>query len=261
MARKALCVGINDYPGLEGDLRGCVSDARAWAALLSGHYGFAASDVRLLLDREATRAALLGGLDRLLAGARPGDVLVFTSSCHGTYVPDRDGAEPAYDAALCPYDYRSNLVLEDELCERFANVPAGVRLVFVCDACHAGAVSRHAPPGAGYRRARFLAPEEWGGRSFDDVARVRPRASPAAARNDLLLAGGRAHQYCYDARFGDAHHGALTYYALQAIREQGYELSWAELHALVCERMAGARFPQQPRLEGRDEDRKRRVFS
>ena len=34
MARKALCVGINDYPGNESDLRGCVNDARAWAELL-----------------------------------------------------------------------------------------------------------------------------------------------------------------------------------------------------------------------------------
>jgi len=30
MSKRAVCVGINDYPGVENDLNGCVNDARAW---------------------------------------------------------------------------------------------------------------------------------------------------------------------------------------------------------------------------------------
>ena len=41
MAKKALCVGINDYPYDGSDLNGCVNDALAWADLLVGHYDFA----------------------------------------------------------------------------------------------------------------------------------------------------------------------------------------------------------------------------
>jgi len=262
MARKALCVGIDDYPGVAGDLRGCGNDARAWAGLLTAHYDFAASDVRLLLDGQATRAAILGGLDRLLAGARAGDVLVYTHSSHGTYVPDRDRSEPRYDEALCPYDYRWNLIIDDELRERFANLADGVQLVFVSDSCQSGAVSRFTDA-AGGRRARFLAPEEWGGRSFEDVAHVRPRRAkqPGSARQEILLAGCKPHQYAYESRFGAVHHGALTYHALQAIRENGYHLSYADLHARLCELLADARFAQDPRLEGRDGNEKRRVFS
>ena len=34
MANRALCVGINDYPGSNMDLAGCVNDAKDWQALL-----------------------------------------------------------------------------------------------------------------------------------------------------------------------------------------------------------------------------------
>ena len=37
MALKALCVGINDYPIANADLRGCVNDAKAWANTLNRH--------------------------------------------------------------------------------------------------------------------------------------------------------------------------------------------------------------------------------
>ena len=30
MTKKALCIGINDYPGTDSDLQGCVNDATDW---------------------------------------------------------------------------------------------------------------------------------------------------------------------------------------------------------------------------------------
>ena len=32
MTKFALCIGINDYPGTDSDLAGCVNDANDWAA-------------------------------------------------------------------------------------------------------------------------------------------------------------------------------------------------------------------------------------
>ena len=40
MTKKALCVGINDYPIAGMDLKGCVNDAKAWSTLLRKHYDF-----------------------------------------------------------------------------------------------------------------------------------------------------------------------------------------------------------------------------
>ena len=48
MRKKALCVGINDYPYEGNDLNGCVNDAKAWAKLLADHFDFPQSDVRVL---------------------------------------------------------------------------------------------------------------------------------------------------------------------------------------------------------------------
>lgn len=59
MARRALCIGINDYPGTDSDLSGCVNDAHDWGAMLQAR-GFTVST---LLDAQATRAAMHGAID------------------------------------------------------------------------------------------------------------------------------------------------------------------------------------------------------
>ena len=84
MAKKAFCVGINDYPQEGMDLRGFVNDANALATLLNEHYDFPKADITVVLDQEATYKAMIAGLKSLLAGASAGDVLVFTNASHGT---------------------------------------------------------------------------------------------------------------------------------------------------------------------------------
>ena len=81
MAKKALCIGINNYPGTQMDLQGCVNDANDWAAALTQR-GFAVSN---LLDSAATKAAMMTAMEDLIATASTGDSLVLTFSAHGTY--------------------------------------------------------------------------------------------------------------------------------------------------------------------------------
>ena len=100
------------------------NDATAWRQLLVDHFGFAAGDVRLLLDGEATKAKVMAALKDLLAGAKSGDTLVFTNSSHGSYVADTDGDEEKYDEVLCPYDIEDNDIRDDELRELVAGIPA-----------------------------------------------------------------------------------------------------------------------------------------
>ena len=83
MTKKALCIGINDYPGTQNDLSGCVNDANDWAAALAAR-GFA---VTKLIDAQATKAAMVGAMSALIAGAARGDTVVITYSGHGTWVP------------------------------------------------------------------------------------------------------------------------------------------------------------------------------
>jgi hypothetical protein len=270
MARKALCVGINDYPGEGSDLNGCVNDAKAWAALLVDHYDFASSDVKILLDAEATKSAMISGLKALLLGARSGDALVFTNSSHGTYVADTDGDEPTYDEALCPYDTDENLIVDDELRELFAGLPAGVDLTVISDSCHSGTVTRAAVSEnlpirtPDDRRVRFLHPSLIGRKILSNPWKATDRSRlkhPQSKMKDLLLSGCTPSEYSYDALIGGKYHGAMTYYALQAIRDAEYAITWRQLHSRLGVLLEDGGYPQHPQLEGTTARKRRRVFS
>ena len=46
MSKRALCMGINNYPGTHMDLSGCVNDARDWAAELTVRGSAVGADFR-----------------------------------------------------------------------------------------------------------------------------------------------------------------------------------------------------------------------
>jgi hypothetical protein len=264
MAKRALCVGINDYPGTADDLEGCVNDAHAWAALLAGHYDFAKRDVKVLIDDEATHRAVKTAIKGLLRGARAGDVLVFTNASHGTYAADADGDEPGYDEALCPWDAKDHLLLDDELRELFADIPAGVRLTVLLDSCFSGTATRAWPgddrPSS---RPRFLPPEHIGHRSIDTrAARRRTPKGPESAMREILLAGCSDHQESNDVAFPEGAQGAFSYYALRAIADAKYRIGYATLIAKVQASLRANRFDDQtPQLEGKAANKRRQVFT
>ena len=271
MAKKALCVGINDYPGEGSDLNGCVNDARAWADLLIKNYSFPSGSVSLLLDAQATKAAIMDGLKKLLAGAKSGDVLVFTNSSHGTYLADTSGDEPMYDEALCPFDCDRNLIVDDDLRELFAGLPKGVAFSVISDSCHSGTVTRAAIneniPGLKTpddRRVRFLHPSLIGksvlANPFQAVDRSKVKY-PQSKMKDVLLSGCTASEYSYDALIGGKYHGAMTYFALQAIREANYDLTYSQLRSRLLYLLDEAAYPQHPQLEGAAANKKKRIFS
>ena len=267
MAKKALCVGINDYPYDGSDLNGCVNDANAWAAVLKELYGFA--DVALLLDAEATRVRMLDGLKTLLAGAAAGDVLVFTNSSHGSYRADTDGDEEKYDEILCPYDIADNDIADDDLRQLFANLPAGVHLTVVLDNCHSGTATRASVsdiiPGLRTpddRRVRFLSPALRGGKVLENPWAAKPKrqiAHPESAMKEVLLSGCTDKQYSYDASIEGTYHGAMTFYAIKAIRESPGLLTYNRLHKRIASLIED--YPQNPQLEGSSANKRRKLFT
>jgi metacaspase-1 len=271
MAKKAFCVGINNYPYDGSDLNGCVNDARAWAELLMSHYDFPRADVKLITDVEATKANMIAGIKGLLAGAKSGDVLVFTNSSHGTYLADTDGDEPSYDEALCPYDVASELLKDDELRELFADLAQGVRLTVLSDSCHSGTVTRAIVsdilPGLiktpDDRRVRFLNPGLRGGIVLPNPWKARPNRQkyPESKMREVVLSGCTDKEYSYDALIGGAYHGAMTYFALQAIRDASYQITYAQLHSRMNYLLDEAGYPQHPQLEGRNQSKKRQIFT
>ena len=268
MVKRALCVGINDYPIRGMDLKGCVNDAQDWARALRDHYDFAAGDISVVLNGDATKRRMMTRLKTLVRNAKRGDVLVFTNSSHGTYLPDEDGDEDRFDEALCPWDCDDRLIVDDELRDVFDNLPAGVRLTVISDSCHSGSVTRALPPWAtptDKRRVRFLnlrllgLPEA--ARARDQRAKSRRRtARPESAMKEILVSGCRDTQYSYDAKIGTHYHGAMTYSALQALQASGWDTTYASWVPGINRRLKAGGFDQNPQLEGKATGKTRRVF-
>lgn len=270
MAKKSLHVGINNYGYPGANLQGCLNDAADWSSLLMQHYDVPSGDVTMLTDANAHKRGIVQALKALLTGAKPRDVLVFTFSGHGTYVTDSDGDEPNADEAMCPYGL-TDLLIDDELRQLFANVPKGVRLTVISDSCFSGTVTRQGlfDPSSRQRRTRFLPPllidhlvgrGRGGGELPIAPGRQRRMKYPQASMTHLLLSGCTDRQYSYDAVFGRRPNGAMSYYALKAIREGGYRLSYRKLIARMNPQLVAAKFDQTPQLEGPSTWKHRQLF-
>lgn len=137
--RRALCVGIDRYPS--NPLAGCVRDAKTWSSTLQA-LGF--DETSLLLDQDATYANIKSKVKDLIVSSKPGDVIVWQYSGHGTQVPDVSKDEgDGQDEAICPYDFNTgHLLVDDEIGEWINSLPAGVNFTLFLDCCHSGTLNR-----------------------------------------------------------------------------------------------------------------------
>ncbi len=144
-----LSIGINDYPGDDNDLLGAVADARDIALTLRR---LGATRAEQLINQAAHKAAIMERWRALLTEARAGDTIVFSFAGLG-------GVEPApADAAGGTKRQNENFLLagyaatgpatnerivDDELWTWFLEAERkGVRVLFVADTCHRGALQR-----------------------------------------------------------------------------------------------------------------------
>lgn len=171
MNRRAVLIGINAYAPPINPLRGCVNDIAQIKDILQQHYGFREQDIGVLVDEAATRQRILTSIDRLVAGAESGDILVFHYSGHGSQVDDDSGDEwECRDEILIPYDHDwNNPLRDDDLRIRFDQVPPGANLTIIVDSCHSGTINKLAT-GTQVPRS-VLVPEEIQERIAAKVAR------------------------------------------------------------------------------------------
>ena len=270
MALRAICIGINDYPGTSSDLHGCVNDAGDWAEELQRR-GF---DVSTLLNRGATGAAIRRNIRKLISTAEPGDVVVIQFSGHGSYLPDVDGDESdGADECICPYDLNRGCITDDELFGIFSARMSGVNVVMISDSCHSGTIGRFAPnttppPALGVqaarRRVRFLPPASFlDANALRSLAahKVRPKASLPGRHAALTLTGCQDAEFSYDAFFRGRANGAFTYVALDALRTLPSNATYRQWHAAIRRRLPSSEYPQTPALFGLRELKDQLIFS
>jgi len=278
MASRALCVGINEFESLPQTswLNGCVNDANDIAKALRP-LGFTARATTVLTDAGATKKAVMTALTTLVDTAKAGDHLIFTFSSHGTQVPNEPGGddEPdGLDEAFACHDIRQKgdqwdrdtVIVDDELRDLFARVPAGVLLEVLLDTCHSGTglkdldeilqaqllgrKPRYLPPptprGLDQSRAiRAVTPV----RTVDRKALVELTKSRATASKPVLFAACKPNQTASDATFDGRSNGAFTYLFLKAMKASP-TATRTELLRTVTAGLKDGDFSQRSTLEG-----------
>ncbi len=265
VTKRALLVGINEYRADDGsprapfrNLQGARNDVELVRGVLTGRMGFAPDHVTVLLDRAATREAILAALRRLVADSGPDDEVYVHYSGHGSQVRDLNGDEAdGFDETILPHDARTEGVpdiTDDELGEILAALRTPHVLV-VLDSCHSGTATRGA--GAGAVRVRAVPPDARTA-LYARGANLARRSSGAAAGTGsyALMTGAAEDQSALDGPVGDAFYGFFSWSFAEALRDAPADATPAALFARVKTAYAAtvARYPSipapAPQLEG-----------
>lgn len=143
------------------NLKGCLNDVEAMRELLVKKFLFKPENVWTLTDRDraATREAIVGGIERLIAESSPGDVALFYYSGHGSQIINiKNGEEKRKDETIVPADsYRGAEDIRDKELARHFNraLDKGIILTAIFDSCHSGSICRGVTP-LESGQARFL---------------------------------------------------------------------------------------------------------
>lgn len=264
-APRALCVGIDDYPG-GGVLNGAVADARAWAELLVQSFGFAAADVTCLLDREASAAAIRAAMTRLVEGTVKDDVRVLVLAGHGSTAPTSAASEAGSEYVFCPVDLADRRIAIREVLELGRQMAKGAHLTIVLDCSFAVTITRAAvtedelgvnPTSDLRRRSLFPGAFIVGVRPFFGSGRPLPPLQPPPG-TALLLASDE-HDYALEGFFKGGYRGALSWHAQRCLRS-GAVPSFAALAACLQAGLPSATHPQRPVLRLAAPARSKPVF-
>ncbi len=226
------------------DLAGSVRDARAVQQMLLDIFGFRPEEVRLLLDREATRAAILAGLEDLCDGAGPDDEIFFYFAGHGSQVRNLLSDElDKLDESLVPADSAAGAPdLRDKELRRLANrmLDRGARLTVVLDSCHSGSALRLHVEGG--RTRRLL-------NDTRDVADGPPYGPKPEDRGALVLSAAQDDEPAREVKDEAGQwHGAFTQALVRALAVAGPRESVERLFLRAKARMLTGEMPQEPVL-------------
>lgn len=148
--RRALIVGINDYPDPTMRLDGCINDAFLMSELLQ-EAGFEAAGIRMVLNERATADAVRERLEWLLESPGSGSEHVLYFSGHGARLPGYGVHEVVdhVDECLVTHDFdwtAQHAISDNEFLELYSQLPYDARFLAIFDCCHSGGITRSGAP-------------------------------------------------------------------------------------------------------------------
>ncbi|KIM41910.1 hypothetical protein M413DRAFT_410348 [Hebeloma cylindrosporum] len=146
----ALLIGINDYDQIR-PLRGAVPDIIAVKEYLESHLKVPQDQIQTLLNRAASRDAIIEGFKQLESGERikEGDPIFIYFAGHGSEIPDPEGG-PAKMQAIVPQNYCERpgdevpAILDRTIGALLAKIAdkKGDNITLVFDCCHSASGTR-----------------------------------------------------------------------------------------------------------------------
>jgi len=157
--RRALLIGINEYPEEASRLEGCVNDAFLMSSVLQ-ECGFEPGEIRVCLDDRATAEGIRERLEWLLDDPQPDDQRVLYYSGHGATIPEYgENHEPdRLIETLVPWDFNwseENAITDEQIFMMYSQLPYKTRFSMILDCCHSGGMHRQ-----GGARVRGLNPPD-----------------------------------------------------------------------------------------------------
>ncbi|GAA4588338.1 hypothetical protein BJY16_008531 [Actinoplanes octamycinicus] len=235
----ALLVGIDRYRSPDiPPLHGCANDVRAAAAQLTIDAAPGCRvHTRLLLDDDATRAAVIAAIRAHLGRAGRDDTALLWFAGHGSAAPVPDWAwfrEPTgrLQTLVCadsrtpgvPDLWDKELsVLLDVVAERARHVAV------VLDSCHADGATRELLGQEPAARARSVPPAP--DRGPDSLIEELLRRAGQPAPEHVALAACRSDEAARERTIGGTVHGVFSWALLDALRRLGPDATYRELLA------------------------------
>ncbi len=151
IVKKCLLIGIN-YTGTANQLNGCINDSENLKKFLIKNKYMKQKDITMMNDNckdglYPNKVNIEKQLNVLVdfANEHKDEIvrLFVAYSGHGSYTRDYSGDEAdGKDEVLCPIDCsQGRYITDDYLKGQFIDkLPANVKLVFICDACHSASI-------------------------------------------------------------------------------------------------------------------------
>jgi Caspase domain len=239
--KLALLVGINRYDDPKWvSLNGAIYDTQLQKELLIHRFGFNPSDIHILPESDATRQNILQAFDEyLIKSAKPGDVVVFHFSGHGSQVVDTDKVfTKGRVSTIVPIDGdlptgypKKGGNVQDITGHTLWLLMQAINtenLTFVLDSCHSGGARkgiltvRSRPGDRQLWRTQdptiqlLASPQEQEYRQAM-MSRLKLNAADVSAQRRIsvpkgvMLYAAQTEQEAFDAPFGDISAGIFTY--------------------------------------------------
>ncbi|HEY9596814.1 MAG TPA: caspase family protein, partial [Cyanophyceae cyanobacterium] len=265
--KLALLVGINTYR--DAPLQGCVTDVELQQQLLIHRFGFNPSDILILTDEKATRQGILNAFEEhLIKQAKPGDVVVYHYSGHGSQIADPDcdfsdclnstfvpvdsvlpGGYPTQGGAVPDIMGHTLFLLMDAI--KTENVTV------VLDSCHSGGGTRgnfrvRSRSGGSQLQpvdAEKAYQQQWLSKLNLSPDTFKQRRRKGVAKG-VVIASTKRDQLAADAPFSDFFAGAFTYLLTQYLWQQTSSESYGSAIPNVARSTTRLSFTsQEPEIE------------